>query len=205
VVRPGFGDRLAAGDLDGNGTADLAVGAPYAGRMGPNTGSVAVLYSRAGTGLTAEGAQKWTPTSPGLPAPTGAGDFGGGLAIGQFGGSGKAHDLAIGAPGSFGGAKKWNSVTVLFGATGGLSAHGSVLLTPTTNGSRDRFGAALAALAVRGGAYDDLLVGAPGAGALDVYPAGPTGPRPDDVRRFRPDDPGMADGADHGGFGHDIG
>jgi hypothetical protein len=198
----GFGYLLAAGDLDGNGADDLAIGVPAFGRRGPNSGAVVVLYSRGRAGLSTQGAQQWTPTSPGLPRPTGGGDFGQGLAIGQFGGPGTAEDLAVGAPATYADGNPLNSASVLFGTAAGLTAAGSVQLVPTTRRSTEGFGTAMAALPVRGGAYDDLLVGAPwagdnatppdGIGALDVYPAGPAGPVAADVRRFRPDDHGMA-------------
>ena len=67
-----FGDALAAGDFDGDGAADLAIGAP-----GENVGHVAgvvhVLYG-SGAGLAAAGSQLWSQDSPGIAGVAEAGD-----------------------------------------------------------------------------------------------------------------------------------
>ncbi len=57
-----FGRALAAGDVDGDGRDDLAIGAPN----DPVGGRVTILYGSA-TGLTATGAQRWSQGSPGVP------------------------------------------------------------------------------------------------------------------------------------------
>jgi hypothetical protein len=59
-----FGTALAAGDLNGDGSADLAVGAPSEGvGTAAGAGAVNVIYGSGG-GLTAAGNQLWTEDSP---------------------------------------------------------------------------------------------------------------------------------------------
>lgn len=193
-----WGASLAAGDLDGNGADDLVIGA---------SDSVVVLYARKAEGLSGAGAQQWTDSSPGLPVATGGGHFGGALAVGQFGGPGAAEDLAIGAPWDYAGGLR-SSVTVILGHPGGLSAMGSQVLS-RADGKNTRFGEALGAARIRGGEYDDLLVGAPGVGkvgALDEFPADRDGPRADAVRHWSPGSGGLAGKATRGdAMGHAIG
>lgn len=187
-----LGYALAAGDLDGDRRDDLAIG--------NYDGAVLVLYSGPG-GLTGAGAQEWTPAAVGDASP--GREFGHALTIGRFGGPGTAEDLAVG-PGS---------VTVFFGDTGGLSASRTRAIPSLVSGrlGASSFAEALAAYPVRGGEYDDLLVGAPqtapkGTGALVEVPTGPDGPRAAAARTWRPGTPGMTDRAGYDGFmGREIG
>jgi hypothetical protein len=211
-----FGYTLAAGNLDGTGGDDLAVGAPYSGREG----GVVVFYSRPGSGgLSGRGAQQWTPGSIGVSSGSvGGGGFGHALAIGRFGGPGSAEDLAIGKPLDINDGEQDGSVTVLFGGPAGLTATDARLLAWVTprgeNG--DYADSALSALPVRDPGRDDLLIGAPsagenatptdGAGALVEVPTGEHGPRPDAARRWRPDTPDVAGKPVRGGtLGHALG
>jgi hypothetical protein len=82
-----FGAALAAGDFNGDGPADLAVGAP--GEEG-FVGVVQVLYGSANR-LTATGSQLWAQNSPGIADTAEAGDFfGGALAAGPLSTAGAA-------------------------------------------------------------------------------------------------------------------
>ena len=147
-------------DFNGDGTADLAIGAP-----GENSsGVVHVLYGAA-SGLTAAGSQLWSQDSPGIAGVAEPGDsFGSSLAGGDFNGDGRA-DLAIGASGenSFAGV-----VHVLYGSVSGLTAAGSQLWSQDSPGvaglaeSFDDFGAALAAGDFNGDGRADLAIGARG-------------------------------------------
>ena len=85
------------GDFNGDGFADLAVGAPGEDLGSPDAGAVNVLYGSA-AGLTSAGNQFWHQNSPGIAERADAGDlFGSALAAGDFNGDG-FDDLAIGVP-----------------------------------------------------------------------------------------------------------
>jgi hypothetical protein len=179
-----FGAVLAAGDFNGDGAADLAIGVP-----GENdfSGVVHVLYGSSPGGLTGTGSQLWSQNSPGIAsAPERDDIFGGALAAGDFNGDAAA-DLAVGVPGenNFAGV-----VQVLSGASpGGLTGTGSQLWSQNSPGiasaseSGDEFGGALAAGDFNGDGAADLAVGVPGennfAGVVQVLsgasPGGLTG------------------------------
>jgi hypothetical protein len=74
-----FGYNLRAGDFDGNLAPDLAVSATFEG-IGPDpaksaAGSINVLYSVAGSGLTNLGDQVWNQDSPGIADIAENGDY----------------------------------------------------------------------------------------------------------------------------------
>jgi disulfide bond formation protein DsbB len=156
-----FGFALGAGDFNGDGTADLAVGA-----VGENSlaGVVHVLYGSGG-GLSATGSQLWSQDSPGIGGVAEPGDeFGFALAGGDFNDNGQA-DLAVGAVGENGLA---GLVHVLNGSGSGLTATGSQLWSQGSSGiggmaePNDEFGFALAAGDFNGVGPADLAIGAPG-------------------------------------------
>lgn len=177
-----FGWATAAGDFDGDGYDDLAIGAPletlvidHAGvvifggcclvdaRM--QAGAVNVLYGGR-NGLTRARAQSWHQGKRGIKGKPQANDFfGAALAAGDFDGDGR-DDLAIGAPGENKGA---GVVHVLRGAPGGLTRIGDQLwLQDTkhvedTSEKNDAFGSALAAGDLGySSKEDDLAIGIPG-------------------------------------------
>jgi hypothetical protein len=154
-----------APDFDGNGYADLAVGAP--GAQAEEIGRVFVyLGSAAG----------WRP-SPTLvlagPDVVGAA-YGAALASGDFDGDGLA-DLAVAAPGQddLGGR-----VYLYKGGAHGLATEPWRVLAGEA-GPGGSFGAALAAAGdLTGDGFVDLVVGAPdvaGGGRAYVYAGGPAG------------------------------
>src|SRR6266540_1729265 len=120
-----FGYALAAGDLDGDGFVDLAIGVPGEDTAINGVGAVNVLYGGV-DGLSGAGSQLFTQASPGMVGTAEDGDqFGQALAVGDFDGDGVA-DLAVGVPGEgLGATSSAGAVNVLKGAAGGLTSSGS--------------------------------------------------------------------------------
>jgi hypothetical protein len=174
-----FGSALAAGDLDGDGRDDLAVGAPNETWIDvAQAGAVFVIRSSP-TGLVATGTQVRSQDHPSLDAVAEPGDkFGASLAIADFDGDGVG-DLAIGSPGEAppaglieGGLSELAGVVHVVAGVAGLGV-GSTQLAKIDRAdlgagaplSGDQFGAALAAGRFGPGAAASLVIGAPG---LDV-------------------------------------
>ena len=141
-----FGHALAAGDFDGDGFEDLAIGAPRRDQQGGGSadlGRVYVVYGSA-SGLVLGSAQGIPPLSS-LPG----GRYGEALAAGDFDGDGVA-DLAVGEPGrTVSNQAGAGRVEVLLGSDGGLDLTTSRLFTNVTFGidpeAGDEFGAVLSA------------------------------------------------------------
>jgi hypothetical protein len=121
TVGDGFGDILAAADVNGDGYADLAIGLP-----GEDTGQVqdtgaVVLLLGGKKGLTASDAQVISQDTPGVPGKGEQGDgFGSALRTGDLNHDGHP-DLAVGAPGENGRVQKSGAVWILDGTAKGLS------------------------------------------------------------------------------------
>jgi hypothetical protein len=163
-----FGAALAAGDFNGDGRADLAVGVPdEAIGTVQQAGAVTVLYGSS-AGLTGTGSQFWSQDSTNIKDKAEASDhFGAALAVGDFDGNGFA-DLAIGVPGeAIGTVQQAGAVNVLYGTAGGLTDVGNQfwnqdspnVLAAVEEG--DQFGAALAAGDFNGNGFADLAIGVP--------------------------------------------
>ena len=165
-----FGVVLVAGDFDGNGAADLAIGASEED-LGTYTeaGVVHILYGRRPSGgLSAQAAQLWHQNSPGVAGFVEANEFfGAALATGDFDGDGY-DDLAVGVPREdVGAVADAGAVNVLYGTQQGLAASGSQLWNQGDAGlgdpaeAWDQFGATLAAGDFDGDGHDDLAIGIP--------------------------------------------
>ena len=163
-----FGTTLAAGDFDGDGFDDLAVGVPNeAIGSFEIAGIVEILYGGAG-GLAAAGAQVWSQDVAGIPGDAGPSDsFGSALAVADFDDDG-FDDLAIGADrdpittnASLG------AVHVLFGSGTGLTSVGNLFFQPGDGvvtldpETAEFFGAALATCRLAPGGSPALAVGVP--------------------------------------------
>ncbi|MFL5797789.1 MAG: FG-GAP repeat protein [Actinomycetota bacterium] len=162
-----------AGDFDGDGRADLAIGVVGEDVNGHvDAGAVNVLYGSA-TGLKSTGNQFWSQDSPGVADASEDSDFfGAALAAGDFNADGFS-DLAVGAPsedlsGFLGGTiSDAGAINVLYGTPTGLTANGNQFFTQDTQfvleGSEtgDNFGMVLAAANFGGSSHDDLAIGVP--------------------------------------------
>ena len=123
-----FGYALAAGQIDGSGPTDLAIGVPNED-VGPassavsNAGAVHVVYGPLG----AAGSELWTQDSAGVLDAAEAGDlFGLTVATGDFDGSGQ-DDFVAGVPlEDLGGIGDMGAVNVLSGPLPLGSSHQNV-------------------------------------------------------------------------------
>ena len=171
-----FGEALTAGDVTGDGRADLIVGVPGEGVGSTQAAGLVTVLPGSATGLTATGAVSWDQSNAQIPGEAESNDrFGAALAIVDHNHDGRP-DLAIGSPGeSIGATYGSGSVTVLYGATtaGAAFIDQNSPGVPGSNEAEDYFGSALKNVA---GA---LVVGAPGEsagatrdGAFTILPAG---------------------------------
>ena len=178
-----FGWALAAGDFNGDGEEDLAVGVPgnAGGGDPPIRGAVAIHYGFT-SGIELDAEQFLERGRNGIPLDYGMFGFGRTLAAGDFDGDGR-QDLAIGTPddgvssvGPY--ATSGGAVTVLHGGIGGLlpyfgyridQGHAAIADVPE---DFDLFGRALATGDFNNDSYDDLAIGVPGedehAGAVEI-------------------------------------
>ncbi len=161
----GFGSSLVAADFDGDGYADLAIGAPLEDLRVPDAGAVHVLYGSP-DGLTAEHSQLWHQGSPGMPdRPEPRDQLGRSLTAGDFDGDGFA-ELVIGVPYEGRRAFRMGIVHVLRGSSTGLTAEGDQVWHQDSPGiseraqMRDQFGQSVAAGDFDGDGHDDLVAGA---------------------------------------------
>ncbi len=201
-----FGISLAAGDFDGNGFDDLAVGVP--GENGQE-GVVNVIYG-SNVGLTDSGNQRWRQGNDDNGRLEGDGRddrdaFGNELTAADFNGDG-FDDLAVGVPGENSGR---GAVNVIYGSSGRLSSNGNQrwLQEPDLTGGAERgngFGSALAGADFNGDGFDDLAVGLPGedGGSVIVIYGSANRLTSQGNQRWRQGDNGILDRAEGGnGFG----
>ncbi len=163
-----FGSSVASlGELDGDGTTDLAVGAQLDDDGGPDRGAVWVLFMK--TDGTVKGQQKISDTAGSFSGALADGDnFGFSLAsLGDLDGDGFT-DLAVGAAGDEDGGTDRGAVWVLFLKTDG-TVKGQQKISDTAGSfggtltNNDGFGFSVASLAdLDGDGFTDLAVGANG-------------------------------------------
>ncbi|MCA9973838.1 MAG: FG-GAP repeat protein, partial [Anaerolineales bacterium] len=70
-----FGAALTTADFNGDGAADLAVGAPLDAPAGANSGSVVTFYGNQSVGLVLTTSETWYPGTNGLQGTAVADDY----------------------------------------------------------------------------------------------------------------------------------
>lgn len=207
-----FGNALAAGDFNGDGFEDLAVGVP-GDDNGDARGAVNIIYGRA-TGLTGVGAQEWIQDKDGLSSNDERNDlFGSALAAGDFDNDG-FDDLAVGVPGEDGAE---GIVQLLYGSSAGLNAdkdeEAEVFdqsdLSGTGRQTNNFFGSVLTTGDFNGDGFADLAIGTPShntfRGIAHVMYGGSGGLTTDGNQRFRQGADGLeGDESDGDAFGSDL-
>jgi hypothetical protein len=161
-----YGSAVTAGDFNGDGFDDLAIGVPFED-VGANAdaGRVNVIYGSA-AGLTSVGNQVWHQNKPGIINTSEPGDqFGHSLSAGDFNGDG-FNDLAIGVPfEDLGAVVDTGAVNVIYGSAAGLTSVGNQIWHQNIAGinnlseTGDRFGFSLACGDFDGDAFGDLAIG----------------------------------------------
>lgn len=163
-----YGYALAAGDFDNDGFDDLAVGARGEDVNGfSNAGAVNVIFGSS-SGLTATGDEFWHQDFSGISSSCETDDyFGSALAAGDFDNDG-FDDLAVGVEGeSIGAASQAGAVSVIYGASSGLTPSGNQFWRQGASGiigsyeTLDHFGYSLAVGDFDRDGYDDLAIGVP--------------------------------------------
>ncbi|MFF1380710.1 FG-GAP-like repeat-containing protein [Streptomyces sp. NPDC058308] len=221
-------NALAAGDFNGDGHDDLALGNcreiadeniddPCGPEEIAKGGGIHIHYGDGG-GLVWKG-QTLNQDTPGVPGVAETGDdFGNALAVADIDGDGK-DDLIAGAPGeAIGSAARAGAVTVLKGGAKGIlnadgSAAGAVAYqqnTPGVPGAAevgDLFGAALATGDHNGDGVPDLSAAAPGedsaAGGVWNLPGATVGSTP--VTAVTPKSLGLPASSDPEAYGAVLG
>jgi hypothetical protein len=162
-----FGGALAAGDFDGDGHDDLAIGHPNeAVGTTAGAGGVTVVYGGSPGLVNTRDLELTQNQVPGVVETSDK--FGASLMAGDFNGDGR-DELLIGVPfEDVGTGTNCGAVVVVPNTAAGLTAAGSVMLSyddagfGTTEGNNDNLAFDMAAGDIDGDGYEDAVIGVPG-------------------------------------------
>jgi FG-GAP repeat/FG-GAP-like repeat len=186
-----WGTSLSAGDINGDGRADLAVGAPLAPVAATYTaGDVQIFYGSI-NGLANTAGQTFNKATSGVPgSPKGYStdapdEFGWQVVLADFNGDGKA-DLAVSAPGApvtYNGSvhQDAGTVTILYSNGSKIGTTGAVELTQATSsvpgspGKGDEVGVTMATGDSNNDGKADLAIYSPGDHYVTVIRGGSSG------------------------------
>ncbi|HEX8123184.1 MAG TPA: PQQ-dependent sugar dehydrogenase [Solirubrobacteraceae bacterium] len=169
TYRATFAQRRTASDtadFNGDGYADLAVGAPGEDLDGANDAGVVNVKYGAANGLVVNGPDRQISQSAASGLAEDGDRFGASLATGDFNNDGYS-DLAVGAPGEdLDASVDAGIINVMYGSSAGLNTGGSPRQFSQSQDAglaetNDRFGTALAGGDFDGDGYDDLVASAP--------------------------------------------
>jgi len=145
-----FGTTLAAGDVNEDGRADVAIGTPFEAIGSRDSAGNVTILRGAASGLTATGAQSFSQDTAGIPGTAEAFDhFGMSVLLADRTGDGAA-DLVVGVPWEGIGTASRAGVVVTARSNGtSIVGSGAVSISQSTSGvpgsseSSDEFGSAL--------------------------------------------------------------
>ena len=179
LVLPAAHSAPPAGDFNGDGFGDLAIGVPNEAISGKNSAGAVHVLRGSDTQISSGDDQFIHQNTTGIAEAIGNDDqFAAAMAWGDFNNDG-FDDLAIGAHGdNVDGVSRAGVVNVLYGSASGLVSTSDQLWHQNIGGianaaaANDHFGYALAAGDFDGDGFDDLAVGVPGERAAGALAAG---------------------------------